>query len=157
MHIARRNHRLFEHFAKRYNPTVDIGKLLLRVDRLPVTAQQKVIISKRLDFQIIIKLDQPDNILLWSAAQNCAVDLAALTGRAKQQTLAVLDKFTFRDPRLLMVISQMRHRDQLIEINTPDVVGCKHDRMISRQLLDSSRQTPVPSGSPHPASASPDP
>ena len=76
-----------------------------RVDRI---VDHKLVVSKRLDFIIIIKFCQPCNSLRRFLVQDRLIQLTGLTGTSYDQTLSVLIQKTFRNPRSSRKICQMR-------------------------------------------------
>ena len=109
MYITGRHDRLFEFFPKTDDLPVDILQILFGIDiSIPVTVDHKLVVSKRLDFIIIIKFCQPCNSLRRFLVQDRLIQLTGLTGTSYDQTLSVLIQKTFRNPRSSRKICQMR-------------------------------------------------
>ena len=65
MHVTGGNHRLIELLTQAYDLTVDLLKILLGLYFAdPLAVDHKGIVSKRLDFQIIIVIYNPCDPLL---------------------------------------------------------------------------------------------
>ena len=146
MDITGCHHRLVELFSKCYDSAVKVHDILFTVYcRNLGRINHKMIIAKRLDLQIVIKVHDPGNLLLCLAIQKRPVQLAGLTGTAKDKTLPVFQKKALWHPGMSVKILKMGSRNQPVQIFPPDIILCQDDRMITGQLFDDIR-TGFPKG-----------
>ena len=68
MDITGSHDQFIEFLTKLTDTSVNILQFFDGVDRLLLTSKHEFVISKRLDLQIIIKLHQPYDLLLWSSS-----------------------------------------------------------------------------------------
>ena len=91
MHVAGSHNRLVELFAKMHNLPVQIHDIFYRINGSHlVTFYHKSIISKRLDFQIIIEIHDFCDGLIRLSIQKCPVKLSGFTGASHDQSFTVL-------------------------------------------------------------------
>ena len=89
MHIAGSADQLAKLCAQIYDPFVDLDQIVPRLYCAFFVPEHKRIISKRLDFQIIIKIYQPGNLCIRRSSQKSLVQLSCLTGRADNKPFSV--------------------------------------------------------------------
>ena len=81
------------------NLSVQLHQVLVRIDHIRLfICDHKTVISQRLDFQIIIEVNQTGNLLVRRVAQEGLEELSCLTGAADDQSLPVCLKNCFRYP-----------------------------------------------------------
>ena len=96
-----------------------------------VIRDHKFIISKRLNFQIVIKINQSGNLRIRCISQYCLIQLSCLAGTSHQKTIPMLFQHTLRYTRTSVIIFQMRLAYQFIQINTSRLISGKNNRMVS--------------------------
>ena len=137
MHVTGRNNRLSELISKFNDFLIQLDQVLIGIYAVVFfVCKHKCIISKRLDFQIIIKIDQSGDFRFRCISKQCLVKLPGLAGTSYQKSLSVLQKKTLWHSRSPPVIFQMRLADQLVQINSSSLISCKDDCMVRRKLLD---------------------
>ena len=108
MDIAGRYHRLMKFLAQRHDLFIDLHNVFHAVDiPHPLGSNHKFVVSKRLDFQIIIKIYQSCNLFLRLSVQKRPVKLSCFAGASKQKPLPVLHQKAFGNSGPFTVIGQM--------------------------------------------------
>ena len=115
MHVTGADNRLVMLICQRHDTFVDFDNILHGMNIFhPWRIDHEFIIAQRLNFQIIIEIHQFFNDLFRLVLQNRSVQFTGFTGTAKDQTIAMLDQFTFRNSGSAMEIIQMGQRNQFI-------------------------------------------
>ena len=108
MHVTGRNNRLSELISKFDDFLIQLDQILIGIYAVVFfICKHKCIISKRLDFQIIIKIDQSGDFRFRCISKQCLVKLPGLAGTSYQKSLSVLQKKTLWNSRSSPVIFQM--------------------------------------------------
>ena len=79
MHVTGSHRQLAQALAQLVNFTVMLLQILFAAD---VFTHQKLVVARRLDFQVIIKASDFLQLGITCPAAHCTVQLARLTGRA---------------------------------------------------------------------------
>ena len=136
MHITGRNDRLLELVTQLDDFFVDLDQVFIGLNTVVLfICQHKCIVSERLDFQIIVEINKSCNLRFRCISKNCLIQFSRLTGTSDQKPIPVFEKKTFRYTRTTAIIFQVRLADKLIQINSPDLISCKNNCMVSWQLL----------------------
>ena len=136
MYVTRCYHRFSVFFTKLHNPAVDVPDIFHAVNgRNPFGFDHELIVPKRLDFQIIIKVHKPCNLGFRLIFKQSPVEFSCLTGTPQYQAFPVLHQKAFRYTGTLAVIIQMRCRNEPVQILSSDIVLCQNNGMIRRKTL----------------------
>ena len=91
MYVTSSHDRFVELLPKMHDLPVQIHDIFHRIDRSYfVTLYHKCIVSKRLDFQIVIKIHDLRDRLIRLSIQKCTVKLSGFAGTSHDQTFPVL-------------------------------------------------------------------
>ena len=83
MHITGRHHRLVKLLAQFHHTPVDVPDVFHGVNvRQTVRFDHELIVAKRLDLQIIVKIYQPCDLCLCRSLQQGTVQFSGFTGAA---------------------------------------------------------------------------
>ena len=80
VHIAGSDHRFAVFVAQSHDALIDGDEIILRMDVDAVALDHEAVVAQRLDLQIVIKIDQPGDLLLRCTVQDRLVQFARLTG-----------------------------------------------------------------------------
>ena len=137
MHIAGCDNRFFKLIPQFDDFFIDLDQVFIGLNTVILfICQHKCIVSERLDFQIIVEIYKSCNLRFRCISKNCLIQFPCFTGTSDQKPVPVFQKQTLRYTRTTTVIFQMRLTHQLIQINSPCLISCQNDCMISRQFLD---------------------
>ena len=133
MHVTGSNDRLFELISKFHDFFVQFNQIFIRFHTVILLIRDhKCIVSKRLNFQIIIEIDQSGNLRLRCISKQCLIQFSGLTRTSDQKSIPEFQKKTLRHSRTTSVIFQMRLADQFIKIHTAGLISCQNDCMVCR-------------------------
>ena len=133
MHIAGGHHRLLQFLAQPADLPVHLHQLLVGGNLS--LGDQKPVVAKRLDFEIvIIGGDLPDRVRR-KVLQNRPVQLPRLAGGANNQSLPVGIQGRFGNSRNPVEIIQIAHGYQFIKILQPHQILCKKNHVVGRQFF----------------------
>ena len=136
MHVTGCHNRLSIGFAQFHNLPVHVFDVFHRMDIFHSgRINHKFIVAQRLNFQIIIKMYQFLNALLWFAVQKSTIQFPRFAGTAQNQAFPHLHKFAFGDSRATEEIINMCHGNQFIEIPQTCIVLHQNDGMISAEFF----------------------
>ena len=137
MYVTGRNDRFLELVSKFDDLLVDLDQVLVGIYAVIFfICDHKRIVSKRLDLQIIIKIDKSRDLRLRRISKQCLIQFARFTGTSNQKSLSEFKEKTLRHTRSPSVIFQMGLAYQFVQIHTSSLISGKDDRMISREFLD---------------------
>ena len=137
MYVTGGNNRFLKLISKFYDFLIKFNQILIGFHTIIFfICDHKCIISKWLNFQIIIKIDQSGNFRFRCISKKCLIQFASFTGTSDQKSLSVFQKKALRYTWTTSVIFQMWLADQFIEIHTSGLISRQNDRMICRQLLN---------------------
>ena len=134
MNVAGGNHRLAEFLTQSNDPPIHIHHILHAVDgRHLIRFDHELVVPKRLDFQVIIKVDKPCDLCFRLPLNNSPVQLSCLAGTSQNKPLSVLHQKALRHTGTLAVVGQMGFRNQSVQVFSSDVILRKDNGMIGRK------------------------
>ena len=138
MDITGSNYRLIKLLSQLNDFLIDLDQILIGMDRIIFfILYHKLVVAKRLDFQIIIKAYQSCDLLLRCITKQCLIQFPCFTGASNKKPFPVSLKYTFGHTGPMVKIFNVRLAHKLIQINTTSLIPHKNNRMIGRQLLNS--------------------
>ena len=111
MHVAGCYSQLAQAFAQLIDFAVMLAQILLRA---VIFTYQKLVIARRLDFQIIIKASDFLQLLIARTQAHRTVKLARFAGRAENQAFAMLLDNSAWQQRTLIQITQVADSNKLV-------------------------------------------
>ena len=80
MNVAGSDHRLLELLAQADDPLVDLNEVLFIPHAQLLVSNHEAVVPQRLNFQIIVKIHQSDDLFLRSFFPDCLIKLSGLAG-----------------------------------------------------------------------------
>ena len=140
MHVAGGHYRFMELVAKLHDLLVDLDQVFLGMDGVVLLIlDHEHIVSKRLDFQIIVEAHQPCDLLLRRISKQSLVKLSASQALPMRSPSRCASKTLF-GTRACGLKYLMGLAYQLVQIDSPGLVAHENNRMVGRQLLDGIRE-----------------
>ena len=140
MHVAGGHYRFVELVAKLHDLLVDFDQVFLGMNGVVLLIlDHEHIVSKRLDFQIIVEAHQSCDLLLRRISKQSLVKLSRLAGASDEKSVPVRLKNTLRHTGPVVKIFDVGLAYQLVQIDSPGLVAHENNRMVGRQLLDGIR------------------
>ena len=139
MYVAGSHNRLSKSIPQLHNPLIEPDQIFFRLKDRTLSPQHKIIISKRLDLQIIIEVHQPCNLLLLGRAHQGLVKLPCLAGGSHNQALPVFLQHALGNPGTFGIIFQVGPRHHPVQVYPANFVFCKDNHVVSGKLFDSVR------------------
>ena len=136
MHVAGGHHRLVKLLAKRNDLFVQPDQIILGFKSGTLSPQHELIVSQRLNLQIIIEIHQPRNLFLRRGTHQSLIELSGLAGGTDDQSLPVLLKNAFRDSGHSRKIIQMGPGNHAVKVHPSNLVFRQNNHMVAWQLLD---------------------
>ena len=140
MHIAGRDGRDAEAVADLNDLAVQIAQVLFIFDGIAVAVDHEVIVSERLNLEIIIEGCEPFQLVIRLALDDRREELARLARTAVEQSLVMLHEQRFRDQRFLIKIVDLRIGHEPVEILHAGLVLRENDLVIGFQLARIDRR-----------------
>ena len=139
MHVTGSADQLVKPLSQLHNPFIQLNQISLCLNRALLIPEHKAIISQRLDFQIIIKMNQPGKLRVRNPSQKGLVKLPSLTSRANNETFPVLLQQALWNTGPSGIVGKMGPADQTVQINTPYIIFSQNNHMVGRHFHDCSR------------------
>ena len=137
MYVTGRNDRFLELVSKFDDLLVDLDQVLVGIYAVIFfICDHKRIVSKRLDLQIIIKIDKSRDLRFRCISKQCLIQFARFAGTSDQKSLSEFKEKALRHTRPPSVIFQMRLAYQFVQVHASCLISGKDDCMISREFLD---------------------
>ena len=137
MNVTGCNDRLVELLAELDDPPVDLLYVLDGINAPDLLrGDHELIVPAGLYLKVIIEIYQSGNLHIALSVQKRTVKLSRLAGAAEDQPLPILHHKALRYPRMTVEIGQMRLRNQAVQVDSPEIVLGKNDRVVGRQLSD---------------------
>ena len=122
-------YRLSKPLPQLHHPAVKSPQVVQVPGNAFLVPKHKLVIAQRLDFQVIIKVNQPGQLPLRRSPKNCLEQLPRLAGGADDEPLPVLINEGFGHNGKTVKVLQMGLRHQLVQISQPGLVFCQHDQV----------------------------
>ena len=133
VHVTGRTARFAQRIGQLQNRAVIVAqRLFVLRDAL---GNHKPVVVDGLDFQIVVEIRNAFELLERFALDHRVKQLARLTGRTKNQSLAVLDKLGTRHQRTTVKMIEKTVRNELVQVFQSDLILHQNDEMVTRQIL----------------------
>ena len=115
---------------------IDLSDIIIRMNVIiMIGIHHEMVVSDRLNLQIIIKIDQPGDFLFRTVLHNCTVQFPCTAGTSDNQSFPVLYQFTLGNQRKSLEVSQMRFTDQCIQMHSAECILRQNDAVMRPQML----------------------
>ncbi len=119
--------------------SVQILQILYCVHRIILFSKHKLIISQRLNFEIIIKIHNFPDFRVRDSPQHSLKQFSRLTGRSDNQPFPILLQNALGNPGNPVKIVDVGPGHQPVQIHSSDIIFSQKNNMVRRQFSNRLR------------------